>query len=145
MNPVKSPRVIVVFILLLAALLWGADNRFNAYLRTPLAIAEMQNLDVPKGSSFGPVLRELSARKVLQHRILLQMYARITARGHHIQAGEYLLGPGTTPLDLLEILEQGHVRTHAVTLVEGWTLAQMRAALAKNEFLQKLRDRCTRL
>lgn len=138
MNPVKSPRVVVLLILLLMAFLWGANDRFNAYLRTPLAIVEMQNLEVPKGGSFGQVLRELSARKVLKHRILLHMYARVTARGHHILAGEYLLGPGTTPLDLLEILEQGHVRTHAITLVEGWTLAQMRVALAKNVYLQKL-------
>ena len=100
----------------------------------------MQNLDVPKGSTFGQVLRELSARKLLKHRILLQIYARISARGHRIHAGEYLLGPGTTPLDLLDMLEQGHVRTHAITLVEGWTLTQMRNALAKDAFVAKAHE-----
>lgn len=137
MNPVKSPLIFIVTVLLVFALAWVSVYKFNEYLRTPLAIDEVQNLDVPKGSTFGQVLRELSARKLLTHRILLQIYSRISARGHHIQAGEYLLGPGTTPLDLLEILEQGHVRTHAITLVEGWTLAQMRNALAKDAYLQK--------
>jgi UPF0755 protein len=138
MNVARTSRIFIVCTLLFAVVSWGAVYKFNDYLRTPLAITEMQNLDVPKGGSFGQVLRELSARKLLQHRILLQLYARISARGHRIQAGEYLLGPGTTPLDLLEILEQGHVRTHAITLVEGWTLAQMRKALAKDANLQKV-------
>jgi UPF0755 protein len=138
MNPVKNIRSLLVIALLFAAVAWVAVIKFNEYLRAPLAIVEMQSLDVPKGSSFGLVLRDLSARQLLKHRILLQLYARISARGHRIQAGEYLLGPGTTPLDLLDILEQGHVRTHAITLVEGWTLVQMRNALAKDTHLQKL-------
>jgi UPF0755 protein len=135
----KLPRLFaIVALLVIVAVIADAVSKFNEYLRTPLAIVEMQNLDVPKGGTFGQVLRELSARQLLQHRILLQIYARISARGHRIQAGEYLLGPGTTPLDLLDILEQGHVRTHAITMVEGWTLAQMRSALAKDAYLQKL-------
>ncbi|HET8711947.1 MAG TPA: endolytic transglycosylase MltG, partial [Spongiibacteraceae bacterium] len=32
--------------------------------------------------------------------------------------------------------EQGHVRTHTLALVEGWTLAQVRAQLDKDTFLQ---------
>jgi UPF0755 protein len=67
----------------------------------------------------------------------MQGYVRISERGRRIQAGEYLLGPGTNPLDLLDMLEQGHVRTHAITFVEGWNLAQMRAQLGKDNFLQK--------
>ncbi|MDB6062120.1 MAG: aminodeoxychorismate lyase [Verrucomicrobiaceae bacterium] len=138
MKLVKKPHFVALFVVLAALVAWVAVYKFTDYLRTPLPITEIQNLDVPKGSSFGPVLRELSARKLLDHRILLQIYARISARGNRIQAGEYLLGPGTTPLDLLDILEQGHVRTHAITLVEGWTLTQMRTYLAKDAHLQKL-------
>src|SRR5690606_39215962 len=57
--------------------------------------------------------------------------ARVTRRGHQIHAGDYLVGPGSTPLDLLAMLERGEVRTFAVTLVEGWTLQQARALLAR--------------
>lgn len=124
-------------VLLIAVSCWIGAFEFQRYLLTPLNIGEAQDLNVARGSTFGQVMRELSARGVLKHPLLLQVYARISNRGHRIQAGEYLLGPGTSPLDLLDVLEQGHVRTHAITLVEGWTLAQMRAQIAKDNFLQK--------
>jgi UPF0755 protein len=124
-------------IALLAIVIVGVSvHQFQRFLITPLVLNEVQNLDVPKGSSFAQVIRELAARGVLQQPQLMQLYVRISARGHRIQAGEYLLGPGTTPLDLLDMLERGRVRTHALTLVEGWTLTQMRAHLAKDAFLQ---------
>lgn len=126
----------VAIALICVVIAWAAVCRFQQFLRAPLALDQVENLDVAKGSSFGQVIRELAARGVLQHPSLMQIYIRVSARGHRIQAGEYLLGPGTTPLDLLDMLEQGHVRTHALTLVEGWTLTQMRAQLAKDSFLQ---------
>src|SRR4051794_4364019 len=123
---------IVLIVSLMAALCWISVFEFQRYLHTPLTIADAQELNVAKGSTFGQVVRDLSARGMLRYPQLLQLYGRISNRGHRIHAGEYLLGPGTNPLDLLDMLEQGHVRTHAITMVEGWTLAQMRAQLAKD-------------
>lgn len=130
-------RFRIVFVLLIAASGWFGFSEFQNYLRTPLNINDVQEVVVAKGSTFGQVVRELSSRGVLRHPFLMQIYVRFSARGHRIQAGEYLLGAGTNPLDLVDMLEQGRVRTHAITLVEGWTLAQMRAQIAKDGFLQK--------
>lgn len=130
-------RFRIVIVLLIAAAVWAGSVQFQKYLRTPLNIDESQELDVPKGSTFGQVTRQLAERGLLEQPSLLQLYIRITKRGNRIHAGEYLLGRGTTPLDLIDMLEQGHVRTHAITLVEGRTLAQMRAQIAKDNFLQK--------
>ena len=127
----------IAFALCIAVSIWIGVFEFQRYLHTPLNISDAQDLEVARGSTFGQVMRELSARNVLKHPLPLQLYARISSRGHRIQAGEYLLGAGTNPLDLLDMLEQGHVRTHAITLVEGWTLTQMRAQIAKDNFLQK--------
>lgn len=135
MNISRSVRVLIV--LSIALLVWAGSVKFQEYLRTPLNIGEAHELDVAKGSTFGQVVRDLSAQGLLKYPKLLQLYVRFSQRGHHIQAGEYLLGAGTTPLDLIDMLEQGHVRTHAITLVEGWTLGQMRAQIARDNFLQK--------
>ncbi|MFT3931362.1 MAG: endolytic transglycosylase MltG [Spongiibacteraceae bacterium] len=133
-------RFLTVVLLLAAALAWFGAMQFQQYLHTPLNISESQELNVAKGSTFGIAMRELSARGLLKHPWLLQMYVRISKRGNRIHAGEYLLGRGTTPLDLIDMLEQGQVRTHAITLVEGRTLAQMRAQIDKDNFLQKSLD-----
>jgi UPF0755 protein len=121
MSSVKSSLRNVMAILLVAIGVWIAICEFENYLARPLSIDTAQELEVERGSSLGPVIKQLAARNLLNHPLLLQLYVRATGRGHHIQAGEYLLGPGTTPLDLLDMLEQGHVRMHSITLVEGWT------------------------
>jgi len=141
MKSTSRSRLIFPFALLAAVLLWAAVCEFEGYLRRPLPIAEVQEVEVARGSTLGAVIREMAARDLLQRPLLLQAYVRVSGRGHHIQAGEYLVGPGTTPLDLLDMLERGRVRTHGVTFVEGWTLAQVRQLLARDEHLQQqLRD-----
>ena len=122
--------------LAIAILIWIAAFEFQRYLHAPLALDSAQDLNVARGSTFSEVVHELSAQRVLQHPRLLLLYARLARRGQRIQAGDYLLGRGSTPLDLLDMLEQGQVRKHTITLVEGWTLAQVRAQLEKNAFLQ---------
>lgn len=136
-------RFLIVVLLLAAISAWFGAMQFQQYLRTPLNISEAQELIVAKGSTFGVAMRELSARGLLKHPWLLQMYVRVSKRGNRIHAGEYLLGQGTTPLDLIDMLEQGQVRTHAITLVEGRTLAQIRAQITKDKFLQKSLDAVT--
>jgi len=128
-----------VLIALIAALLvWTGVSTLGQYLRTPMALEQAQELEVPRGSRFGQVVQQLASDGVLRHPWWLRGYARVTGRGHAIQAGEYLLGPGATPLDLLEMLERGDVRTRSVTLIEGWTVRQALLQLAKAERLQSL-------
>jgi len=110
----------------------------NSYLHAPMAIVEMQTLNVSKGRTYKQVLSELSARGLLQHQRLLEMYSRLAGRGDRIHAGEYLLGPGTTPSDLLNMLEQGQVRTHSIALIEGRTIEQMRDVMRNSVQLAKV-------
>ncbi len=137
MNSVGKTRLFALIALLLVVGIWASVCAVDIFFRQPLAIDEVLELEVPKGSSLGPVVRKLGADNVVQHPTWLLAYARVTRRGNQIHAGDYLVGPGTTPLDLLNMLERGQVRTYAVTLVEGWTLAQARAMLAREPRLQQ--------
>lgn len=140
MSSAKPSQRNVLMALLLAIAVWAAACKFYEYLVQPLPIDSVQELEVERGTTIGPVSRQLAARNLLPHPLLFQLYVRSTGRGHRIQAGEYLLGPGTTPLDLLDMLERGQVRMHAITLVEGWTLAQVRAQLSKDAHLKHVLD-----
>lgn len=122
--------------LAVAIALWAGAVEFETYLRRPLPIDAVQELEVQRGGSLGLIVRQLAARGALERPRWLLFYARLSGRGDQIQAGEYLIGPGSTPLDLLDMLERGRVRTYAVTLVEGWTVAQARTLLAGHERLQ---------
>jgi len=67
---------------------------------------------------------------------LLYLWFRASGQGRAIKAGSYELGAGITPRSLLSKLARGEESLRAVTLVEGWTFRQARAALAKEESLK---------
>jgi UPF0755 protein len=59
--------------------------------------------------------------------------ARQLGAAGRLQVGEYPVEPGTTPRQLLIDMRDGHVLQHKVTIVEGWNIRDVRAALAKAE------------
>jgi UPF0755 protein len=67
---------------------------------------------------------------------LLYWWFRFSGQDRQIKAGSYELETGLTPHRLLAKLTRGEEALRAVTLVEGWTFRQFRAALAKEETLK---------
>ena len=61
---------------------------------------------------------------------LLYAWFRGSGQARRIRAGSYEIDPGTTPRRLLEKMVQGEETLEQVRLGEGWTLSQLRAALA---------------
>jgi UPF0755 protein len=66
---------------------------------------------------------------------LLALYARVTGTSSKVKAGSYELTGSVTPLELLDKIARGDVTMQSVTLIEGWTFKQFRAALDRNEFI----------
>ena len=67
---------------------------------------------------------------------LLYAWFRLSGQGRQIKAGSYELEKGITPQRLLAKLARGEESLRAVTLVEGWNIRQVRAALAKADQLK---------
>ncbi len=67
---------------------------------------------------------------------LLYAWFRLSGQDKLIKAGSYELETGITPHKLLSKLARGEEALRAVTLVEGWTFRQFRAALAKEGTLK---------
>ncbi|MBA2960802.1 MULTISPECIES: endolytic transglycosylase MltG [Ramlibacter] len=67
---------------------------------------------------------------------LLYWWFRLSGQARAIKAGSYELEAGITPRRLLSKLARGEESLRAVTLVEGWTFRQLRAALAKEDSLK---------
>jgi UPF0755 protein len=60
----------------------------------------------------------------------LYAWFRASGQDRRIRAGSYEIHTGTTPRSLLDALVQGRETLQTVRLLEGWTLGQVRAALA---------------
>ena len=61
---------------------------------------------------------------------LLHVWFRLSGESRQIKAGSYEIERGTTPRGLLRKLVNGEESLFTLTLVEGWTFRQVRAALA---------------
>ena len=68
---------------------------------------------------------------------LLQLWFRVSGDARKIKAGSYELEAGVTPRSLLKKLVSGDQAFKTITLVEGWTFAQLREALSKTEHLRQ--------
>jgi UPF0755 protein len=68
---------------------------------------------------------------------LLQLWFRLSGDARKIKAGSYEFEAGITPRSLLKKLVSGDQAFKTITLVEGWTFAQLRESLSKAEHLRQ--------
>jgi UPF0755 protein len=66
----------------------------------------------------------------------LYEWFRWSGQARRIQAGSYAVEAGITPRRLLDKLVQGEQTLEQLRFIEGWTLRQLRAALAKAPYLK---------
>jgi len=118
----------------LAAWLWyDMDN----YLHTPLQVSpEGYVLEVPMGSHLTRILHELNQARILTKPVYLKIYARWHGLGDKIHVGEYQLTAEMTPAQLLKELHEGKVIQYSITIVEGWTFAQLIDHIKSNPYLK---------
>ncbi len=110
---------------------------FDRWLSAPLATGpDAVRIEIPRGQPLAETARELERRGVLKHARWLSAYAGATGADARIRAGEYDVPPGTTPRTLLDLLQSGAVVQHSVTIVEGWTFRELRAALERSPELR---------
>jgi UPF0755 protein len=137
-----------LLVLLLAAAGGGAWlwRTVNVSAVTPGKATEVKELLVAQGASLRSVLRQLEDRQLIGNARHFEWYLRCCRPGKGlaatgIKAGRYRIAPGQQPLTILRQLVEGRVMLESITIVEGWTFAQMRAALARRPGLQNvLRD-----
>ena len=94
------------------------------------------DLSIEAGSSARQVAAEVADAGVPISPTLLYWWFRLSGDARNIKAGSYELEQGTTPRSLLRKLVQGEEALRSVTLVEGWTFRQVRAALKKADQLK---------
>ena len=128
-------RILLLLVLVAGAAAWWASQRYAGFADRPIAGLEQGgSLVLAPGDSFATMLRKLhEAGAVGGHDTEWRLLARETGAAGRLQVGEYALAAGTTPRQLLERMRDGKVIARRVTIVEGWNLRELRAALAKAE------------
>ena len=108
----------------------------HSALEQPLNLTEELMLEVPAGTTPGGVLNRLQADGVLHDAFWLRLYWRFNLKGQPLHSGEYRLTPELSVRDLLGLWRRGEVVQYSLTLVEGWSFRQVRAALERQSKLE---------
>jgi UPF0755 protein len=120
----KLAAVLGAALLLLVVLVAAA-----AFVSTPAGEPRSVIVRIYPGTTLGRVAEMLEERGVVTSAWKFRWLARLGGKGSLIKAGEYDLSPAFSPSEILDILAQGKVRVNEVTIPEGYTMAQVAAAL----------------
>lgn len=120
-----------------AALLWYVTQR-------PLSMpGERVEISIPAGASARTIARLLQEQGVEVNTELFVAIARLANATKALRAGRYEITRGMRLADLIEHLRHGDALKERLTIVEGWTFREMRAALAAHPLLRRETERMT--
>ena len=80
---------------------------------------------IPPGAGLGAAADSLERAGVIGYPRLFRLYATVTNRDRRLKPGTYLLRREASWNEVLTSLVEGHGIVHAVTIPEGWQIANM--------------------
>jgi len=126
-------KLLLLGILVLVA----AGSGFVYWAGQPLTTSgEPVPFAIAPGSSVGAASQQIAKAGVPIRPMLFSLLARVTGSASKIKAGSYELKPNTTPRALVGQLVRGEFAQESLTIIEGWTFKQMRAAVANTPALK---------
>jgi UPF0755 protein len=89
-------------------------------------------LTVPRGATFGVVLRELRQAGIVDRPFFFRLFANSSGMAERLRPGTYTVRPGMTPRQLLRMLVKGpEIKLVTVTIPEGKHMLQVAGILAE--------------
>lgn len=135
----RIARAVILVLALIGVVVAGYFyTDYTRFADAPLApLPKAATFEVARGTPLPGIVRDLQGLGI---RTGTPLYWRVLARqmdvGGKLHAGEYALDPGITPRGLFEKMAAGDVIQHKFTIVEGWTFAQLRDALAQDGMIE---------
>ncbi|MDE2117916.1 MAG: endolytic transglycosylase MltG [Betaproteobacteria bacterium] len=126
----RSIKQLLLLVLFLIALLAGD---MGYYATRPLTLPALPyEFSLKQGTSLKGAAHQLQQEGALPNERMFVLLARLLGKSAQIKAGNYELETAVTPLELLDILTKGQVTQSELSIIEGWTFSQFRAALNAN-------------
>ncbi len=99
-------------------------------------VSEVTDVSIEPQTSVRGIAKAVVAAGVDVNPNLLFAFFRLSGQSRSLRAGSYEISKGESALDLLRKLSRGEESLKAISLIDGWTFRQFRAALAKAEGLK---------
>jgi len=122
----KLSIAILLTLIFLSIVAAGGYLNIVTYAEKPPDTAPVEQLVVVQsGQGFKAISTLLHQKGMILHPIKFRLFARIKGYDKRIKAGEYMLSSAMTPKKILEIMVDGKVYLHRLTIPEGYTLSQI--------------------
>jgi UPF0755 protein len=129
----------IIFVFFVLALILALDIKLYLFSSAPVYLS--RQFELTPGTSLRSLANQLHEQKIIHRPVYFIAYAQLKGIGTRLQAGEYTLEPGMSPVDILEKMQKGEVKLYSFTIVEGWTFRQLLDALDNNANLQHTIER----
>lgn len=128
----RSARsTVVMLLLLLGTAIAGVQwLKHEFYASGPSA--RVVRIEVEPGTSVRGVLAKLAEHGAIESPRAVESFMRLRGRRPQLKAGTYEIPPRASAAEIIRQLEEGAVVLEQLTIVEGSTFAQLRAALERH-------------
>jgi UPF0755 protein len=120
---------LLLVLAVLAAAAWLAWRGLGWQMDQPTGATTPVRVEVAPGSSLRSTLLALQQQGAVRHARLVELYLRLHGPTPRLQSGTYEVPPHSSAREVLDQLINGRVVLESLTVVEGWSFAQMRSAL----------------
>ncbi len=125
----NSTKVLVAVIVLLLFLPVCILLDFIYYLHAPLRGEEAKvNLTIHPGQGFDNMMELLEKSNMIRQPDKFKLYARLRGFDKKLKAGDYSISTSMSPSELLDMMVNGRVALHKLTIPEGYNLYQIASA-----------------
>lgn len=130
----KTIKALVLWLLFIAVVVAGLAS---FYALRPLSFSKLPyEFSLKQGSSLKSAARQMQQAGVLPSDWLFVLLARGLGKASQIKPGNYQIETAVSPLQLLDMISKGRVEQSSVSIIEGWTFKQLRAALNSESTLR---------
>jgi len=111
---------------------------FFRFVHSPMAPGRDHSItfEIEAGTPVGVVANRLASDGLIDRPLYFRLMARMSGAARRIKAGEYVIDPDTTPYRLLRKFVEGDVKRYSITVIEGWTFAEMMKAIRANDAIR---------
>lgn len=126
--------------LLVALLLVGGAIAYGSMLWEDFNSAGANSQDVtiviPKGTGISGIADLLAEAKIIDNKLAFKIGSRLVSEGRGLKAGEYIFPPKISPRAAMQLMIDGKVVQHKVTIPEGLTVAEIFDLLTQTPLLE---------
>jgi len=123
----------IISLIILAAIAIAANE---AFIRKPIAEAEVFRVKVAEGQSLGEVANTLKEASVISSTSLFDFIGTLSGAAKDLHAGTYIFKKGMSVVDALKTLNFVGRQEISVTIPEGWNLRQIAEKLVASGLIK---------